>query len=203
MPPQFAVHAAPRDIHIVKWTVWRPHMSSHKPSSGSPAALSAHGAHFCLHFGDRRPVLEFAAAKAIVIAEIAMRGCVRTGSRNFLLMSAPGRIARGCAARPPLRSGPPPHGVRQRPSRRGAGLSNPLVVCRRFESHAHIQPVTDGGIRNFLRMSAPGRIRTADHRVRSAVLYPAELRAQLRRSLPGPHRHCTPRSTRLAAFPLV
>jgi hypothetical protein len=33
--------------------------------------------------------------------------------------------------------------------------------------------------------SAPGRIRTADHLVRSQVLYPAELRAQPQGSLPG------------------
>src|ERR1700723_1614330 len=33
---------------------------------------------------------------------------------------------------------------------------------------------------NFLILSAPGRIRTADHLVRSQVLYPAELRAPAR-----------------------
>jgi len=37
------------------------------------------------------------------------------------------------APRPPLRSGPPPRLARQRPTRRGAGLSNRLVFCRRFE----------------------------------------------------------------------
>ena len=42
-----------------------------------------------------------------------------------------------------------------------------------------------------VEIGAPGRIRTADHCVRSAVLYPAELRAQPRRSLPGPLRRCT------------
>jgi hypothetical protein len=36
------------------------------------------------------------------------------------LNGTPGRIARGCAARPPLRSGPPPQ-KRRRPTRRGAG----------------------------------------------------------------------------------
>jgi len=36
------------------------------------------------------------------------------------LNGAPGRIARGCAARPPLRSGPPPLEPR-RPTRRDAG----------------------------------------------------------------------------------
>ena len=43
----------------------------------------------------------------------------------------------------------------------------------------------------LVKIGAPGRIRTADHCVRSAVLYPAELRAQPRRSLPGPLRRCT------------
>ena len=33
--------------------------------------------------------------------------------------------------------------------------------------------------RKYLILCAPGRIRTADHLVRSQVLYPAELRAQM------------------------
>jgi hypothetical protein len=35
-----------------------------------------------------------------------------------IIIGAPGEIARGCAARPPLRSGPPPRLARQRPTRR-------------------------------------------------------------------------------------
>jgi hypothetical protein len=42
-----------------------------------------------------------------------------------------------------------------------------------------------------LKIGAPGRIRTADHCVRSAVLYPAELRARSKNyrghSLVTPH----------------
>ena len=38
----------------------------------------------------------------------------------------------GLRPRPPLRSGPPPL-KRRRPTRRSAGLSNRLFVCRRFE----------------------------------------------------------------------
>jgi hypothetical protein len=49
-----------------------------------------------------------------------------------IFFSAPGRIARGYAARPPLRSGPPPL-KRRRPTRRGAGLSNRLVVRQGFD----------------------------------------------------------------------
>ena len=49
-----------------------------------------------------------------------------------LCKCAPGRIARGCTARPPLRSGPPPL-KRRRPTRRGAGLSIRLVVRQGFD----------------------------------------------------------------------
>ena len=39
---------------------------------------------------------------------------------------------------------------------------------------------TDRPVRTPVLKSAPGRIRTADHLVRSQVLYPAELRAPAR-----------------------
>ena len=53
-------------------------------------------------------------------------GVRNRGYRLVPVLSAPGRIASGpTAPRPPLRSGPPPRVARQRPTRRGAGLSNP------------------------------------------------------------------------------
>jgi hypothetical protein len=59
--------------------------------------------------------------------------CALTPSGPPFGRSAPlRRCARGYAARPPLRSGPPPL-TRRRPSRRGAGLSNRLVVRQGFD----------------------------------------------------------------------
>ena len=59
------------------------------------------------------------------------------------------------------------------------GCRTGLFVCRRFEL------LVSGLVARvcriiFLSLSAPGRIRTADHLVRSQVLYPAELRAPAR-----------------------
>jgi hypothetical protein len=51
------------------------------------------------------------------------------------------------------------------------GGSNLLPVCN---------PARTAAFQIFCDLSAPGRIRTADHLVRSQVLYPAELRAQRR-----------------------
>jgi len=84
----------------------------------------------------------------------------------FLSLSAPGRIARGCAAHPPLRSGPPPP-KRRRPTRRAAGLSNRSFCRRRFEL------LISGLVARvcriiFLSLSAPGEIRTPDPLVRSS-----------------------------------
>jgi len=59
--------------------------------------------------------------------------CALTPSGPPFGRSAPmRRCARGYAARPPLRSGPPPL-ERRRPTRRGAGLSNRLVVRPGFD----------------------------------------------------------------------
>ncbi len=59
------------------------------------------------------------------------------------------------------------------------------------------RPVPTMAVEPRDQFGAPGRIRTADHRVRSAVLYPAELRA--RAFLTG-HSLVTPHS---AALPLT
>src|SRR5882762_4150968 len=55
--------------------------------------------------------------------------CPRNGP---LIKSAPGRIARGCAARPPLRCGPTPLRGDVQPGA-APGCRTVLFVCRRFE----------------------------------------------------------------------
>ena len=92
---------------------------------------------------------------------------------------APGRIARGCAARPPLRSGPPSRCARPASKSTFGRLVEP-ACC---QSAVRIVPTMIGRYRQMAveprdQFGAPGRIRTADHCVRSAVLYPAELRAR-------------------------
>src|SRR5271165_6313931 len=75
-----------------------------------------------------------------------------------------------CVARPPLRSGPPPRSG-ECPTRRGAGLSNRLVVRQRFDLLVS-DLVTRAAEELFFDekcKSAPGRIRTADPLVRRTV----------------------------------
>jgi hypothetical protein len=72
---------------------------------------------------------------------------------------------------------------------------NVTVECRRLRG---VNAASRSHVSDFLfdpDFGAPGRIRTADHCVRSAVLYPAELRAQPLRSLPGSLPHRTPTVT--------
>ena len=62
-----------------------------------------------------------------------------------------------------------------------ACLLSPIRIYAIFETPRQLQPTNffcPTGHIGPSRIGAPGRIRTADHRVRSAVLYPAELRAR-------------------------
>ena len=95
------------------------------------------------------------------------------------MIGAPGEIARGFAARPPLRYGPPPRCARQRPTRRGRRVVElGLFVCREFE----LLRRTVGAGKGFSdteNYGAPGEIRTPGLLVRSQALYPTELRARI------------------------
>ncbi len=89
---------------------------------------------------------------------------------GLIIIGFPGRIARGL--RPlVLRYAPDRRrAARQRPSRRGAGLSNRLVLCRRFEQVATIYRGLSAVLGPII-IGSPGRIRTADQRINSPSLY--------------------------------
>jgi hypothetical protein len=105
-----------------------------------------------------------------------------------LTFSAPKSVSltgRSAAIRSPARSGKPtaPRSSRlsptwsARPAGRGGGTSD---SCRRATAHF---PLTSGFV------SAPGWIRTSDRRIRSPMLYPAELRG-LSRIVAPPAASC-------------
>ena len=68
---------------------------------------------------------------------------------------APGEIARGCAARPPLRYGRRRYAAAS--NRRNAGCRPPLVVCREFEWVATSSAVFTALLNTDLRLVRPER----------------------------------------------
>ncbi len=108
------------------------------------------------------------------------REMVETGrwSSSREIMVRPERLLAADAARPPLRSGPPPRYARRRPTwQRTAKLSNSAcflsgvrIIARNGRDREMVLEPRNNG--------APGEIRTPDLLVRSQALYPTELRAR-------------------------
>src|SRR5690606_31774348 len=105
---------------------------------------------------------------------------------GYYNMARPARLIRRCATSG--RSGAP--NISLTGLRPPCGLRPVRVVATRCLKGSHFESSRSAPLRG-----APGRIRTSDHRIRSPMLYPAELRARTQGDL-GPTRSSQMRSLR-------